>query len=83
MTVTIKRIGGSLAVLIPRAIALESGLAEGASLDVKRTAEGILFRPAERRPRRPIDRIVKQINRRSYVRRNAELNEKAVGREIG
>ena len=84
MTVTVKRIGGSLAVVIPRSVAAESGLAEGAPLDVTRTAAGILFRLAGRRPRRSIAAVAKQIDPAGYARRTADLSsDPAVGREVG
>ena len=85
MTVTVKRIGGSLAVVIPRSIAADAGLAEGASLDVSRTAAGILFRQAGRRPRRSIAAIAKHLDVGSYKRRREEMrgDDRAVGRELG
>lgn len=80
--VTVKRVGGSLAVIIPRAIAAESGLAEGASLDVSRTAAGILFRHPGRRQRRSTAAIARQLNSASYARRKAELaKDMPVGRD--
>jgi antitoxin component of MazEF toxin-antitoxin module len=83
MTVTVKRIGGSLAVVIPRAIAVESRLEEGASLDVTSTVAGILFRRPGRRQRRRIRDLVKRIDPASYGKRNAELlADPPVGREI-
>ena len=84
MTATVKRIGGSLAVVIPRAIAAESGLAEGALLDVSRTAAGILFRQMKRRPRRSMAAIAKELKPASYARRSAEmLGDAPVGKELG
>ena len=82
--VTVKRIGGSLAVVIPRAIAAESRLEEGTALDVSSTAAGILFRRPRRRQRRRIGELAKRLDPASYSRRNAELlADPAVGREIG
>lgn len=83
MTVTLKRIGGSLAVVIPRAIAVESGLAEGASLDLSRTSTGILLRQRNRRPRRSVAAIAKQLKPDIYARRSAEILSVApAGKEI-
>jgi antitoxin component of MazEF toxin-antitoxin module len=83
MTVTVKRIGGSLAVVIPRAIAAESRLEEGTALDVSSTTAGILFRRPGRRPRRRIGEIAKRLNPASYAKHNAELlADPPVGREI-
>jgi len=84
MTVMVKRIGGSLAVVIPRTIAADAGLTEGAPLDVSRTAAGILFRPPGRRPRRSIAALAKQVDPASYAGRTANLrSDPAVGREVG
>ena len=83
MTVTVKRIGGSLAVVIPRAIAAESRLEEGTSLDVSSTSGGILFRRPGRRQRRRISDLAKRLDPASYARRNGELlADPPVGREI-
>lgn len=83
MTVTVKRIGGSLAVVIPRGIAVESGLTEGASLDVSRTAAGILFRQAGRRRRRSMAAIASKLDRDAYAARSVEMHDDGpVGREI-
>jgi antitoxin component of MazEF toxin-antitoxin module len=83
MTVTVKRIGGSLAVVIPRAIAAESRLEEGTALDVSSTTAGILFRRPGRRQRRRISEVAKRLSPASYARRSAELlADPPVGREI-
>jgi antitoxin component of MazEF toxin-antitoxin module len=83
MTVTVKRIGGSLAVVIPRAIAAESRLVEGTALDVSSSAAGILFRRPGRRQRRRISDLAKRLDPASYANRNAELlADTPVGREL-
>jgi antitoxin component of MazEF toxin-antitoxin module len=48
--VIVKKLGGSLAVVIPRAAAREAGLAEGTPLDVTATAAGLVLRKQGRRP---------------------------------
>lgn len=84
MTVTVKRIGGSLAVVIPAAVAAESRLAEGMPLDVTATAAGILFRPAGRRARRSMAELVKAIDPAAYAGHTAAVAaDPAVGREVG
>lgn len=83
MTVTVRRIGGSLAVFIPRAIAAESRLEEGTALDVSSSAAGILFWRPDWRQRRRMGDLAKRLDPASYARRNAELlAEPPVGREI-
>ena len=82
MTVTVKKVGGSMAVVIPVGIAREMGLAEGQTLDVSTTADAIVMRRRGRRPRRPLSRIVAQIKPQNYRRRRRELGEDPpVGRE--
>ena len=44
MTVTIKKIGGSVAVLIPKSLAREMELTEGSALDISNTGESIAMR---------------------------------------
>ena len=83
MTVVVKKIGGSVAVVIPKAVARDLNLTEGTPLDVSTSDEGILMRRQGRRARRPIGRIVEQIKSASYRRRNRELSDDApVGKEI-
>jgi antitoxin component of MazEF toxin-antitoxin module len=82
MTVIVKKIGGSVAVVIPKAVAREMELTEGTSLEISTSADGITMRKQGRRPRRPLNRIVSQIKPASYRRRSRELAEKGpVGKE--
>jgi len=84
MTVIVKKIGGSVAVVIPKSVAREMGLAEGTALDVSTTGAGIVMRKQGRRPRRPLSRIVAQIKPANYRRRTRELAaDRPVGKEIG
>jgi antitoxin component of MazEF toxin-antitoxin module len=83
MTVIVKKIGGSVAVVIPKAVAKAMDLTEGTSLDLSASDAGILMRKQGRRPRRPIDEIVAQIKPGSYRRRQREFSaDRAVGREV-
>lgn len=83
MTVTVKKIGGSVAVVIPTTIAREMHLTEGTPLEINASAATIVMRKQGRRPRRSLDRIVAQINPASYRRRGAELfGDRRVGKEI-
>lgn len=83
MTVLIKKIGGSIAVVIPRAIAREMELTEGSAVDLRADAGAIILRKHGRRPRRPLSQILAQINPASYRRRRRELADGSpVGREV-
>ena len=82
MTVTIKKVGGSLAVIIPSAVAKESKLIEGTVLDLSSTPDSITMQKQGRRPRRSIAKIASLIKPASYSRRNAEIADSAVGKEI-
>jgi antitoxin component of MazEF toxin-antitoxin module len=85
MTVNVRKIGGSVAVVIPRAVAREMGLSEGTTLNISGTADSIVMRKAgpRRRPRRPVGQIVAKIKPASYGRRRAELGDDGpVGREV-
>lgn len=70
---TVKRIGGSLAVVIPRAVAAESKLGVGTPLQVTTTADGILLQPAARRPRRSVADLARRMSPARYARRNADV----------
>ena len=82
MTVTVKRLGGSMTVVIPVAIAREMDLSEGTALDVTTTADAIVMRRPGRRARRPIGAIVTAMNAAHYRRRRRELSgDRPVGKE--
>jgi antitoxin component of MazEF toxin-antitoxin module len=83
LTVTIKKIGGSVAVLIPKAVAQEMGLIDGTPLEISNTADALVMRKRGRRQRRSMRKIVEQIKPASYQRRNRDiLEDGAVGKEI-
>lgn len=77
MTVTVKKVGGSVAVVIPAGIARELALTDGVTLDVTATPDGIVMRRKGRRPRRRLAAIVSAIKPGSYRRRRAELGDDA------
>ncbi len=83
MTVMVKRVGGSVAVVIPKAVAREMDLTDGTPLQMSTTADAIVMRRESRRPRRPLKQIVAKLSPASYRRRRRELGDDApVGREI-
>jgi antitoxin MazE len=49
MTATIQKWGNSLAVRLPKAIATEARITEGVQIELVKTKEGILLKPARRR----------------------------------
>jgi antitoxin component of MazEF toxin-antitoxin module len=83
MTVVVKKLGGSVAVVIPKGIARDLGLTDGTSLDISTSTDSIVMRRSGKRQRRPVKAIVSQINRASYRRRQREFPESGrVGKEI-
>ncbi len=83
MTVTVKKIGGSVGVVIPKEFAREMELTAGTSLQITGTAHEIVMRKQGRRPRRPLRQIVAKIKPASYRRRSGELgSDRPVGKEI-
>ena len=83
MTVMVKRLGGSVAVVIPKAMARDMHLTEGTPLDLSATADAIVMRKQGRQPRRPLSKLVAQMKPTSYRRRRRELGDDApVGKEI-
>jgi antitoxin component of MazEF toxin-antitoxin module len=86
MTVVVKKIGGSVAVVIPKSVAREMELTEGTALELSAdsAAAAIIMRKRGRRPRRPLAQIVAQIKPASYRRHNRELlsQDRPVGKEL-
>lgn len=83
MTVVVKKLGGSVAVVIPKAVAREMELSEGTALDMSAAGAEIVLRKQGRRPRRSVRQIVAQINPAAYRRHNRDLREdRPVGKEI-
>jgi antitoxin component of MazEF toxin-antitoxin module len=83
MTVTVKRIGDDLTIMIPERTARRLKLSKGALLAVHVSGRGIVLQPEKRLARRHLAAIVAQIDRVSYRRRNREiLVDRDVGQEI-
>jgi antitoxin component of MazEF toxin-antitoxin module len=85
MTVTVKKLGGSVAVVIPKGVAREMELLEGTPLEISATGDAIVMRKqaVRRRARRPIAELVKKIKPSAYKRRNKEQAERGpLGREM-
>ncbi len=86
MTVIVKKLGGSVAVVIPRTLAREMALSEGTTLEISSSDDAIVMRKRtsrRQRPRRPIAEIVAQIKPASYRRHTREQTERGpVGREV-
>ena len=81
MTVMVKKIGGSVAVLIPKAVAREMQLTEGTTLEISSSPDVIVMRRQGRRPRRSLHKIVAQIKPATYRRRTRELADRPTGKE--
>ena len=89
MTVTVKQIGGSVAVVIPKSVARELEISAGSALDILTSGESIVMRKAQsrhrrRRVRRTIAAVVSQIKSSSYRRRRRDpsTNLGPIGKEI-
>jgi AbrB family looped-hinge helix DNA binding protein len=83
MTITVKKVGGSMSVVIPAAVARELELSEGTALELTTTADSIVMRRRGRRARRPLGAIVARIKPASYARRRKEFgNDAPVGKEL-
>jgi antitoxin component of MazEF toxin-antitoxin module len=83
MVVTVRKIGGSAAVVIPKGIATQMQLGDGTPLEITATREQIVMRKSKRRPRRSLASIVKQIRPAAYRRKRDDCGGDApVGREV-
>jgi antitoxin component of MazEF toxin-antitoxin module len=83
MTVTIKKINGSIAVLIPSALAREMKLTEGTSLEISGSASSIVMRRKDRASKRSLRSITAKMKASSYRSRSRDWSADAtVGREI-
>ncbi len=79
MNVTIKKWGNSLALRLPKALASEVHITEGAEVDLIRTDEGLLLKPKSQRRYRLSELV------RGITSRNVHLETDwgtPVGREI-
>ena len=75
MTITVKKIGGSAAVVIPKGIARGMHLAEGSTLEISATDNAIIMRKPRARARRSLASIINLIRPASYKRRRRELGD--------
>ena len=83
MTILAKKVGGSVAVVIPKALARDMGLVDGTPLEILGDSEKIVMRRSRRRPRRRLSDLVKQMNVAAYRRHNREFaNDLPSGKEI-
>jgi antitoxin component of MazEF toxin-antitoxin module len=83
MTAIVKKLGGSLALVIPKALAREAGLNEGAAVEVTAGEGTLVVRRQGRRPRRPLSTLMGEMKPAAYKRRRRELPDGGpVGREV-
>lgn len=83
MTVVVKKIGGSMAVVIPKGIADQMNLTEGTSLEVTGTPVSITMRKRRARVRRPLSELIAQIDPEAYRKVREEFRDDGpVGKEI-
>ena len=83
MLATVKKIGGSVAIIIPKSMAAHNQLSPGTAVDLSQGEDGIVVRMPRGRVRRSIHDIVKEIDPAAYARRRSELApDHPVGKEI-
>ena len=82
MTVIVKKIGGSVGILIPKQLATEMNLKDGTPLSVSATSDQIVIRKQGKRARRSMRQIVSKLKLSSYRRRAEPGDDKPVGKEI-
>jgi antitoxin component of MazEF toxin-antitoxin module len=69
MLATVTKLGGSVAIVIPKGMAAQNQLTPGTTVDLLQAEEGILIRKPRGRLRRPITEIVRAIDPAAYHRR--------------
>jgi antitoxin MazE len=82
MTVIVRKLGGSLAVVVPKAMAQEMQLTDGTALDISTTDGALVMQRRGRRPRRPLSKIVSGIKASAYRRHREISDDGPVGKEI-
>lgn len=60
MTVTIRRWGNSLAIKLPKPLAEEAMLTIGSQVEIERTPQGLLIKPATKRPHDTLKELLAQ-----------------------
>ena len=82
MTVVVRQLGGSMAVVIPKSVAREMNLREGTALEITAAGARIVLRRQGRRPRRPLARMLAKIDPAAYRRHARQLAaDRPAGRE--
>jgi antitoxin component of MazEF toxin-antitoxin module len=83
MTVIVKKLGGSVAVVIPKTIARDMDLTEGTPLELLSSPSGITLRKGRSRQRRSMKEIVAEIKANRCWEHNRDLVDDGgpVGRE--
>lgn len=83
MVTKIKKIGGSVGLVIPKAVAAEMRFVSGTAVEVTASPEGMIVKRPGRRPRRPIKDVIKGMKRSNYTKAvHAQLDGPPVGREF-
>jgi antitoxin component of MazEF toxin-antitoxin module len=83
MLATVRKLGGSVAIVIPKGMAISFQLAPGTTVDLTEGETGIIVRRARYRKRRAIDELVGEINSSAYARHRKQLAvDKPVGKEV-
>ena len=83
MLATVKKLGGSVAIVIPRGMAAHNQLAPGTAVDLSQGEDGILIRKPRGRIRRSINEIVREINPAAYARHRQDVaSDRPVGKEL-
>lgn len=86
MTAYVKKIGGSVGVLIPKSLARDLGLVQGTVLEITAEHGSIRMQKARHRPRRPIAEIVAELKVSKRKRLSADhralINDPPVGKEV-
>jgi AbrB family looped-hinge helix DNA binding protein len=82
MVATVKKIGGSVAVIIPKSIAADAGLGPGTTVEVSQEDDAIVLRRSTKRMRKPITELVRQIDSDAYARHRKASDDRPVGKEV-
>jgi antitoxin component of MazEF toxin-antitoxin module len=86
MTVTVKKIGGSVGVLIPKALADDLALVAGTTLEITSDEGSLLMRKKARRSRRSMAKLVAQMKsaefKKAVQEHRALVNDPPVGKEF-
>jgi antitoxin component of MazEF toxin-antitoxin module len=81
VTVTLRKIGGSMAIVIPKRVVDEMGLVVGDALGLTQQDDSMILRRS-RRPRRPLREILAESDPKAYERHRHLLKDGPIGKEI-